>query len=162
MRSALVALVVCCAASSASAEKFGACRFDPAAMSFDGEPLVQARCLLRFVAKFGQIAQEPAQLPASLNERIGNVVELDRKKLGARLVEAKMPNEFIRLDAPVSRGSDNARNAPLARYFVIHDTSSPWFGDRNFPDDVNTSDEVNDMETLRVLPIDIKPHRFDS
>ncbi len=47
----------------------------------------------------------------------------------------------------MSRADDNAAGASPARYFVIHDTSTPALGavDR-FPDDIDTSASVNDLD----------------
>lgn len=130
------------------AKEVGACHFDSATLAFVGEPLDQARCLLRPVRKYGQIEQQPAQLPVVLSERIGHVFEVDRVKLSARLSVDGVYGDLARLDTSVSKGNDNAPNAPSARYFVIHDTSSPWFGDRAFPDDMETSNAVNRLEAF--------------
>jgi type III secretion protein V len=51
--------------------------------------------------------------------------ELDRLNLAEAAVGGS-------LDQPISHGRDGAAQAPLARYFVIHDTSAPWLRDRPF------------------------------
>jgi hypothetical protein len=38
--------------------------------------------------------------------------------------------------------------APMARYFVIHDTSGPNFGRRSFPDDIDEGGKVNDLRNF--------------
>ena len=41
--------------------------------------------------------------------------------------------------------SDNDPAAPMARYFVIHDTSGPNFGRRSFPADVDVNPKINSL-----------------
>jgi hypothetical protein len=48
------------------------------------------------------------------------------------------------LDQSLSHGRDGTANAPQARYFVIHDTST-WLDVSEFPPDINTSGEVNNL-----------------
>jgi hypothetical protein len=43
------------------------------------------------------------------------------------------------LDNPVSRTNNNNPSAELARYFIIHDTSTPNLGNANFPNNINQS-----------------------
>ena len=146
MRMALLALALFGVAGPAAARDIGACRFDPEMQAFAGGPLEQAKCLLRPVAKFGRVQRQPAEIPPVLADLIGKAVALDRAKLAARLSADGVGGQLARLDAPVSKGHDNAPDAPSARYFVIHDTSSPWFGNQAFPPDVEDSDTVNRLE----------------
>ena len=46
---------------------------------------------------------------------------------------------------PLSRAQDNDPAAPMARYFVIHDTSGPNFGRRSFPADVDVNPKINSL-----------------
>ena len=46
---------------------------------------------------------------------------------------------------PVSRANNNDPDAPLARYFVIHDTSGPNYGHRSFPEDVDGGSKINNL-----------------
>ena len=49
---------------------------------------------------------------------------------------------------PVSRAHDNELEAPMARYFVIHDTSGPNFGHRSFPSDIDGGGKLNDLRNF--------------
>jgi hypothetical protein len=46
---------------------------------------------------------------------------------------------------PVSRARDNDPDSPLARYFVIHDTSGPNYGRRGFPGNIDTDPEYENL-----------------
>jgi hypothetical protein len=122
----------------------GICHFSVAALSFQGSPVDQARCLLRHVEPGGVISPYPAKLPHVLAARIGRPVEIDPEVLARYLGPGRlgMPGG---LRDPVSRANDNDPAAPPARYFVIHDTSSLYLGAKPFPPDLDTSPEVNDV-----------------
>jgi N-acetylmuramoyl-L-alanine amidase len=45
----------------------------------------------------------------------------------------------------VSRARNNDPDAPLARYFVIHDTSGPNYGHRDFPSNIDTDPEYENL-----------------
>lgn len=120
------------------------CTFDRPTFSFTGSPLDQARCLLRFVRRGGDINDEPATLPPALSELLGTPETLDltvaqlRDYLeGHAIAESTVGGS---LDDPVSRADSNNSTARLAQYFVIHDTSSKLSGDQTFdPDFINTA-----------------------
>jgi hypothetical protein len=122
----------------------GLCRFSVATFSFQGSPVDQARCLLRHVEPRGAISPRPAKLPRVLAARIGRPMEIDRDLLERYLGPGRlgMPGD---LRDPVSRANDNDPAAPLARYFVIHDTSSLYLGSAPFPPDLDTSPAINDV-----------------
>ena len=46
---------------------------------------------------------------------------------------------------PVSRANSNDPNAPQLRYFVIHDTSTPYLGDKPFPRGMDQDPTINDV-----------------
>ena len=147
MRWYVSALFVGLALSStaASAATFGKCRFDTQSQSFAGSAEEQARCLLRKVKILGHVDAQPATLPSNLARMIGQPTGVDNTKLrqliaALGLTEAKLGGS---LDAPLSHGSNNNQDAPLARYFVIHDTSTPNFGNNPFPANIDTSNAVN-------------------
>jgi len=52
---------------------------------------------------------------------------------------------------PVARANDNDASAPMARYFVIHDTSGPYFGSRAFPPDIDVSVKINSLKNYRCI-----------
>jgi hypothetical protein len=49
---------------------------------------------------------------------------------------------------PVSRAHNNDLGSPMARYFVIHDTSGPNYGHRPFPDDINENPKLNNLRNF--------------
>jgi hypothetical protein len=141
------ALLTAANGSIAQGQTVGSCRFDPQILAFAGTANEQARCLLRSVAKWGKVGATLPSLPPNLEAKVGQPVEVSgddvRRELAAlNLTEAAVGGS---LDAPISRGRGGAAGAPSARYFVIHDTSAPWFGDRPFPTDIGTSSEVNGL-----------------
>jgi hypothetical protein len=128
-------------------EVVGHCRFDVAHLAFAGTPDEQAACLLRHVGPGGVLTATPANLPPALAARLDRPTALDRARLARdprlRRLSAALADH---MDMPVSRGNDNDPGAPLARYFVIHDTSEPYLGAAPaFPPDIDTSDAVNDL-----------------
>ncbi len=122
----------------------GLCRFSVSALGFQGSPVNQARCLLRHVGPRGVISPHPARLPRVLAARVGRPIEIDPGVLERYLGPGRlgMPGD---LGDPVSRANDNDPAAPLARYFVIHDTSSLYLGRKPFPPDLDTSPAINDV-----------------
>jgi len=117
----------------------GPCSFDWAALSFQGEPEQQARCLMRGMDKSRNLAPTLESLPPALEQRIGRDDGLpNRDALSGYLSKLDLEWDFAaHLWEPVSRANDNDPDAPMARYFVIHDTSGPNFGRRPFPSDIN-------------------------
>src|SRR6059058_366898 len=113
------------------------CRFDAAAMQFAGSPQEQARCLLRYVEPGGG-ADAERPLPPTLDTLIGRPAAIDQGKLASALRQARLP---IPTGTPVSETNDHRR----ARYFVIHDTSSPWIGDQVFPRAFDRIARFNDV-----------------
>lgn len=106
---------------------------------------MQASCLMRDVGKGGQVAGTPAQLPPILAGLIGQPVGSLKARLDNYLTiyNLRAPDVAGALDTPVSRAYDGSPTAPLAQYFVIHDTSSPWLGDAPFP--LNSDPAVNQL-----------------
>ncbi len=124
----------------------GHCRFDPGRLAFAGSPAAQAACLLRPVGPGGVIGPAPARLPGALRRRLARPVKIDPARLAGYLAASGAAGDLAdHLAEPVSRARDNDPAAPLARYFVIHDTSQPYLGAAPFPPDIDTSDAVNSL-----------------
>ena len=83
-------------------------------------------------------------------QRIGQTTGLpSRATLSDYLSTLGLEGEFGDfLWLPVSRAHDNELAAPMARYFVIHDTSGPNFGRRSFPEDIDGGGKVNDLRNF--------------
>ena len=158
--------MVCAAASSAwSACKpnhfrpaffvktMGACAFDPQTLSYSGDPVAQAKCLMRGMDATRNLAPAMESLPPALASRVGQDSGLpSREALSAFLSKENLEWEFAAyLWQPVSRAHDNDADAPPARYFVIHDTSGPNYGHRSFPADIDVSAKLNNLGQIQVL-----------
>ena len=89
-------------------------------------------------------------LPPAVANRVGQTTELpSRAVLADYLSTLGLEGEFGDfLWSPVSRAHDNDLAAPMARYFVIHDTSGPNFGHRSFPDDIDGGGKINDLRNF--------------
>lgn len=105
----------------------GPCEFEPERLSFAGDALDQARCLVRPVGVLARLGPKLETLPPILAERVGRFALMpSRKAVTAVLAEMGLDAQFAEsLFAPVSRAQDGDPFAPSARYFVIHDTSGP-------------------------------------
>jgi hypothetical protein len=105
----------------------GPCAFEPEHLSFAGDPLDQARCLIRPVGVLARLGPTLDALPPVLSERVGRQALMpSRKAIAAVLAEMGFESQFAEsLVFPVSRAQDGDPFGPSARYFVIHDTSGP-------------------------------------
>jgi len=129
----------------------GPCSFDWAALSFQGEPEQQARCLMRGMDKSRNLAPTLESLPPALEQRVGRDDGLpNRDTLSGYLSKLNLEWDFAaHLWEPVSQANDNDPDAPMARYFVIHDTSGPNYGRRPFPADINGEAIFNKLAEFR-------------
>ena len=125
----------------------GACRFDPQTLSFGGEPAEQARCLMRGMDASRNLGPALETLPPALANRVGRDSGLPaREALSAFLSKQNLEWDFAaHLWQPLSRARDDDPDAPMARYFVIHDTSGPSLGHRSFPSDLDVNPKINSL-----------------
>jgi hypothetical protein len=156
----LVVLSITCAAGSAfagncsfgkrapfSVEHNGHCKFDFNSLSYAGTPAQQAACLLTPVERAGRIGKPRAAMPDFFREIVGTARDLpDRDLLAVELRKAKMDELAASLSKPVSRGRDNDPAARAATYFVIHDTSTPNYGDLPWPVNIDTDPKINNLK----------------
>jgi hypothetical protein len=131
-------------------KSMGACVFDPETLSFTGTPVEQAMCLMRGMDATRNLAPPLQSLPAALATRIGEHSGLpSREALSGFLSRQNLEWDFAAyLWQPLSRARDNDPDAPMARYFVIHDTSGPYYGHRSFPDDINQDPKINNLKNF--------------
>jgi hypothetical protein len=92
----------------------GLCGFDVATRSYRGTPARQAECLTRAVGRGAEIGAPT--LTAFLRERVGQPTNVSRARLAAYLAE---------LDVDPDRVGGPLADPVSARYFIIHDTSTP-------------------------------------
>jgi hypothetical protein len=127
------------------------CKFDIASLSFAGTPVEQAQCLLRPVQKGGSAGSQ-APLPPTLAALVGQPANIDSAKLAGAL---RRQHIALPSTTPVSETLDHRR----AIYFVIHDTSSPWIGDKPFPPGFASQPRFNDVSQF--LGKDAVAHLFN-
>jgi hypothetical protein len=125
----------------------GECHFDWMKLSFQGEPADQARCLMRGMDRSRNLVPTLENLPAALARRVGQTDGLpSREVLSGYLSKQNLEWDFAaNLWQPISRANNNDPEAPMARYFVIHDTSGPNYGHRPFPSDINGNSVINNL-----------------
>lgn len=128
-------------------KSMGACGFDPETLSFAGAPAAQAMCLMRGMDATRNLAPRLDTLPVAIASRVGETTGLpSREALSSLLSKRDLEWSFAAyLWQPVSRARDNDPDAPMARYFVIHDTSGPNYGHRALPDDINSAAGFNNL-----------------
>lgn len=121
-------------------KSMGACAFDAETLSYAGTPVEQAMCLMRGMDATRNLGPPLQSLPPGLASRIGETTGLpSREALASFLSKQNLEADFAaNLWQPVSRAHDNDPDAPMARYFVIHDTSGPNYGHRDFPPDIDS------------------------
>jgi len=138
----LAALPLLLIALPVSAAPIGECRFDPDTLTFAGTPLQQATCLLRKIEL--KAVRKPQPLPpviVRLMEQEGAPSAAQKEAALAAFPEPYRSYARQYADAPVSRTEGGF---PLL-YFVIHDTSHPFFANAPFPKRLNQDWQVNDF-----------------
>jgi hypothetical protein len=121
-----------------------ACSFNQSQLEFGGSAAAQARCLLRFVKKLGNVDDTPANLPPPLDQLLANpqTLGISKEQVRSYLQKHGIAENTAggSIDEPICRADTNDPDAPLARYFVIHDTSTKLNGGQTFdPDFINTA-----------------------
>jgi hypothetical protein len=134
-----------------SIKNMGPCAFAAETMSFDGDPKQQTTCLLRSVDQTRNLGPTVENLPDAIANRAGHNAGLPtREDLSGFLSAQNLEWDFAAyLWRPLSRAHDNDPNAPMAHYFVIHDTSGPNFRSRAFPADVDANPKINNLTHFR-------------
>jgi hypothetical protein len=125
------------------------CVFDESALSYVGSPKEQARCLLRPVLIGGRLGKALEKLPAPLDKLIGKTLQVKSAALKRYLAAQNINEADIggSLSDPLSRANTIDVEALRARYFVIHDVSTPNYGDAPFPTDINEASWAwNDLQ----------------
>ena len=129
-------------ASPASAETIGECQFDSETLTFAGTPLEQATCLMRKIEVKAVRKAQP--LPPVLEQLMQSDGAPTPAMKAAALAAFPQPYRDYAAqyaDAPVS---STAEGHPLL-YYVIHDTSTPFYEHQPFPKRLNQNWKVNDF-----------------
>lgn len=101
-------------------------KFNTQTQSFEGTPVEQAKYLLAPVKKYAKIGENLVTLPAILEQLLSGNQMIDKQKLKVYLSNNQIIEENIggNIDDVVS----TTQQGTLAKYFVIHDTSTPNYG----------------------------------
>jgi hypothetical protein len=94
-----------------------------------GDARTLTRCLLRPVKKKGILEKDLSDIPMPLDALIGKPMKISRESLQKSLQARNIPEADV--GGPVSIVLPET-----VRFFVIHDTSSPYLVDKNFPVDI--------------------------
>ena len=130
----------------AAAQKQAACPYAAWKSGFQGDARAQATCLLRPVQRYARLGAS-APLPAFLASRVGQRTDIAPATLRAYLAAQGISEADAggAIDAPLSRATGRLV-APVARYFVIHDTSYPNFLAEPIPAHINDASwDFNDF-----------------
>ena len=127
----------------------GPCNFDVETLSFAGSSVQQAACLIRPVKRWAHLGRPLENLPEVLADRVGRSEALpNRASLAALIAETGLAPQFSdSLDGQVSRAHDGDPFSPMARYFVVHDTSGPKLG--SFPANLDDNARINNLARFR-------------
>ena len=129
-------------ASPASAETIGECQFDSETLTFAGTPLEQATCLMRKIeVKAVRKAQPLPPVLELLMQSDGAPTPAMKAAALAAFPQPYRDYAAQYADAPVS---STAEGHPLL-YYVIHDTSTPFYEHQPFPKRLNQDWKVNDF-----------------
>ncbi len=119
------------------------CNFDQKILQFVGKPTEQAKCLLRTVKIYGKVDDKPlAKLPKPIDKLIGATVKVTLLNLTRKYINTKQIEETAfggSLNSKLSEATLPNSTKINALYFMIHDTSTPNYGDKDFPADINES-----------------------
>ena len=127
----------------ALADEIGECRFDRETLSFAGDRVEQATCLLR---KIEPLAVRKAQkLPPVIHRLMEDPGAPSLGMMEAALAAFPEPYRAYAIEHARDPVSQTQAGLPLL-YFVIHDTSTPFYGDEPFPKRLESDLLVNSFE----------------
>ncbi|MFM6932392.1 MAG: hypothetical protein ACKOUT_09135 [Novosphingobium sp.] len=142
-KSLILSLAIAFAPAPALAEEIGECRFHRDALTFAGTPLEQATCLLRKIDKFA--VRKPQPVPPVFARLLTDAAPPSAAQKAAAIAAFPEPYRAfaqIHADAPVSQTEEGL---PL-QYYVIHDTSTPFYKSDPFPKNLNKDLKVNSFQ----------------
>ncbi|MFM6950775.1 MAG: hypothetical protein ACKOW1_07130 [Novosphingobium sp.] len=138
----LLALPLLLMAVPAAAEEIGECRFSRETLSFAGSRAEQAACLLRKIELLAvRKAQPLPKVIQSLMARNDGPTTAQKAAALAAFPEPYRTYAAQWADTPLSCTVDGLP----ALYFVIHDTSTPFYANDPFPKRLNQDLKVNDF-----------------
>ncbi len=139
----LLLIIAAALSVPALAEEIGECRFDRDTLTFAGTPLEQASCLLRKVGQSG--VRKPHPLPKVLTRLMADGGTPSPAMMAAALAAFPEPYRAYAIEHARDPVSQTQAGLPLL-YFVIHDTSTPFYGSEQFPKRLESDLLVNSFE----------------
>lgn len=127
-------------AAPLSAEQVGGCKFDRATLTFAGTPVEQATCLLRKVRLLGEKDSQP--LPPVIRQLLEGGGAPSPAQNEAAMAAFPQPYQAYARQYADWPASKTEAGLPLL-YFVIHDTSHPFYGADRFPKRLDTDHRIN-------------------
>lgn len=118
----------------------GECRFDRTTLSFAGTPLEQATCLLRHVGLLAERTPQP--LPPVIADLMTRADPPSEAMKQAAITAFPEPYRAYAIEHAGDPVSQTEAGRPL-QYFVIHDTSEPFYANEPFPEHLNADWKVN-------------------
>jgi hypothetical protein len=129
-------------AAPALAEEIGECRFDRDTLTFAGTRVEQAECLMRKVKLLGEKEAQP--LPPILRTLLESDGSPSPAQKAAAIAAFPEPYRAYATEHANRSIAQTAASLP-ALYFVIHDTSTPFFAEKRFPKHLDRDHRVNDF-----------------
>jgi hypothetical protein len=129
-------------AAPVQAEEIGECRFNSQSLTFAGTAPEQAECLMRKVKLLGEKEVQP--LPTILRTLLVDAGAPTPAQQRAAIAAFPQPYRAYAIEHADRPASQTAAGLP-ALYFVIHDTSTPFFGAKPFPRHLDRDHRINDF-----------------
>lgn len=111
--------------------------WDSTTHSFEGNKVEQARLLLRPVLPFGHLGDAPDSLPGFLDSLLQELVVVEAEAFRGWLDSLGIEENEIGGSSEIPLCENLAGDT--ACYFVIHDASTPNYGQDSFPTDIDSA-----------------------
>jgi hypothetical protein len=128
--------LICIACQTSDGQSTIVSKFNNQTQSFEGTAVEQATYLLAPVKKYAKIGENLVTLPPVLEQLLSGNPMIDKQKLKVYLSNNQITEENIggNIDDVVSK----TQKGNLAKYFVIHDTSTPNYGQLEIPSNIDS------------------------
>ncbi|WP_166924327.1 hypothetical protein [Flavobacterium poyangense] len=112
-------------------------QFDKGKMEYKGSKTAQAKLLMRYVEIWGKISEKEAKLDTAYVSLLNSKINITKQQLQKYLSDKNISNTEIGGDISAPLSHINVGNKKVfAKYFVIHDVSTPVYR-TDFPIDIN-------------------------
>lgn len=129
--------LICIACQTSNGQTTIINKFNTQTQSFEGTPVEQAKYLLSPVKKYAKIGESIAALPPVLEQLLSGNPMIDKQKLKIYLSNNQITENNIggNIDDFVSK----TQKGNLAKYFIIHDTSTPNYEQLEIPNNIDSA-----------------------